>query len=64
MWSTFASEGGEDSCPSTNALVTDEPGSTTGLPLHYVLVAGLGLVFGIAVAPWAENWYRRSADRS
>jgi hypothetical protein len=51
------------SCESGGAPVYTEPDPAPSSPLNYLLIAAVGLTFGIAVSPIAENWYGRVANR-
>jgi hypothetical protein len=43
--------------------VTEEPAPQPAQPLNYLLVAAVGMGFGAAVTPLAENWYRRLSSK-
>jgi predicted CXXCH cytochrome family protein len=57
MWTTFASE--DEESGSTPTPLIDEPERAEAGPFNYLVVAAVGMGFGIAVTPWAEKWYRR-----
>lgn len=59
MWSVYAPT--EDAaCEITPVpIVTEEPSSPPTQPYHYLLVAAVGMGFGIAVTPVAESWLKR-----
>jgi predicted CXXCH cytochrome family protein len=69
MWAPYAapdtpgSSGGTRSCPDTGAVVNavPSPAPEQTKPFNYLLIAAVGMAFGIALAPWAEGWYRRFA---
>jgi predicted CXXCH cytochrome family protein len=54
---------GGESCEGSDPLTTSEPESAPASPLNYMLVAAVGLTFGMAVSPVAENWYGRFFKR-
>jgi hypothetical protein len=43
------------------ANLAEQPGRVS--PFSLAAMAGVGLVFGIVVAPWIERWYRKSSRR-
>ncbi len=50
---------GGDSCENAEEVITTEPDPAPASPANYLLVAAVGLTFGIAVSPVAESWYGR-----
>jgi hypothetical protein len=54
---------GGESCESPGPSMTSEPDPAPASPLNYLLVAAVGLTFGVAVSPVAENWYGRFVNR-
>lgn len=51
-------------CPAgegepTSEMVAEEPAPQPVQPLNYLLVAAVGMGFGAAVTPIAENWFQR-----
>jgi hypothetical protein len=54
---------GGESCEGDTPSMTSEPDSAPASPLNYLLVAVVGLTFGMAVSPVAENWYGRFFKR-
>lgn len=59
MWTAY--EPANDlACEINEApVVTEEPTSPPTQPYHYLLVAAVGIGFGVAVTPAAEGWLRR-----
>ena len=49
----------EASCAMEEGAVIEDPAPQPAQPLNYLLVAAVGMGFGAAVTPVAENWYRR-----
>lgn len=54
---------GGESCEDPELTISSEPDSGPASPLNYLLVAAVGLTFGMAVSPVAENWYGRFVNR-
>ncbi len=54
---------GGESCENEGATISAEPEAAPSSPLNYLLIAAVGLTFGVAIAPLAENWYGRFASR-
>lgn len=56
-----AYSGGNDDliCRASGPVVNSNPEPAPAQPLYYLLVAAVGLGFGIAVTPWAEDLFRR-----
>jgi predicted CXXCH cytochrome family protein len=48
-----------ESCEYEEGAVVEEPAPQPAQPLNYLLVAAVGMGFGAAVTPVAENWYHR-----
>jgi hypothetical protein len=44
-------------------IVTEEPTSPPTQPYHYLLIAAVGMGFGVAVTPVAEGWLRRKNSK-
>ena len=61
MWTAFASE--EEESGPTPAPLIDEPEPTEAGPFNYLVVAVVGMGFGIAVTPWVEKYYRRVVSK-
>jgi hypothetical protein len=61
MWSTYASEDTEacETISVNSTPVIGEPAPQPAKPLNYLLVAAVGMGFGMAVTPFAESWHRR-----
>lgn len=53
----------EAACELDGAPIIEEPAPQPAQPLNYFLVAAVGMGFGAAVTPVAENWYRRFSSR-
>jgi hypothetical protein len=49
----------ESSCTAEEGAVIAQPAPQPAQPLNYLLVAAVGMGFGAAVTPVAENWFRR-----
>jgi anti-sigma factor RsiW len=49
----------EEACVMEEGAVIEDPAPQPAQPLNYLLVAAVGMGFGAAVTPVAENWYRR-----
>jgi hypothetical protein len=45
------------------STVNTEPDPPPSNPLNYLLIAAVGITFGIALTPLAETWYRRFVNR-
>lgn len=56
-------QAGGESCENQEEIVTSEPEQATASPVNYLFVAAVGLTFGVAVSPVAENWYGRFLKR-
>jgi len=56
-------QAGGESCESPDDVVTSEPEQAPASPMNYLFVAAVGLTFGVAVSPVAENWYGRFIKR-
>ena len=54
---------GEEACVVEEGAVIEDPAPQPAQPLNYLLVAAVGMGFGAAVTPVAENWYRRLSSR-
>ena len=54
---------GGESCEDAELAMSSEPDSAPASPLNYLLVAAVGLTFGVAVSPVAESWYGRFINR-
>jgi len=63
MMQTAYAPSDEASCAMETGAVTDEPAPQPAQPLNYLLVAAVGMGFGAAVTPLAENWYRRLSSK-
>jgi formate-dependent nitrite reductase cytochrome c552 subunit len=50
-------------CTFEEGAVVDQPAPQPAQPLNYLLVAAVGMGFGAAVTPVAENWFRRLFSR-
>lgn len=61
MWTTFASE--EEETGPTPTPLTDSPEETEPGPFNYLVVAVVGMGFGVAVTPWVEKYYRRLVSK-
>lgn len=44
--------------------LSNEPDTGSRGPFEMVVPAGIGLIFGMMMAPWMERWYRRANGRS
>ncbi len=65
MWSAYA-EASEAACEANEfngAPVVAEPAQQTARPLNYLLVAAVGMGFGVAVTPHMEGLIRRVTSR-
>ena len=61
MWSTY-SPNPEEVCEANGfngSSFGDEPPAQPAKPLNYLVIAAVGMGFGVAVTPFAESWYRR-----
>jgi predicted CXXCH cytochrome family protein len=63
MMQTAYAPSDEASCTLEAEAVTEEPAPQPAQPLNYLLVAAVGMGFGAAVTPLAENWYRRLSSK-
>jgi len=54
----------EVACAYEGEILTEDPTVTSAHPWGYLLVAAAGAGLGVAVSPWAEDWYRRLNGRS
>ena len=54
----------EDACAYEGNVLTENPAVGSPKPWGYLLVAAAGAGLGVAVSPWAEDWYRRLNGRS
>jgi hypothetical protein len=61
MQIAYAPDGG--ACEMEADAVIEEPAPQPAQPLNYLLVAAVGMGFGAAVTPVAENWYRRLGSK-
>jgi predicted CXXCH cytochrome family protein len=64
MQTAYAIGENEPLCRTAGPIVTSNPEPQPAQPFTYLIVAAVGLVFGIAVTPWAEEWYRQVLGRS
>lgn len=65
MWSVYGSED-EEACENISlngTPVNAEPASQPSRPFNYLIVAAVGMGFGMAFTPFAENWYRRFVSK-
>ena len=53
----------ESACVAEEGAIIEEPAPQPAQPLNYLLVAAVGMGFGAAVTPVAENWYRRLSSK-
>ena len=61
MWSSFAGAE-EEQCEYlglNGTHVDEEPSPQPAKPFNYLIIAAVGMGFGVAVTPFAEGWYRR-----
>jgi hypothetical protein len=61
MWSSY-SGAEEEQCeyPGLNGTHVDEEAPPQpAKPFNYLIIAAVGMGFGVAVTPFAEGWYRR-----
>jgi hypothetical protein len=63
MWTAAAPIMGERSSESEVPVVSEEPTSSSPNPLNYLLIAAVGMGFGVAITPLAEGWFRRLANK-
>lgn len=71
MWSTYASEEEQvdeavcETISLNGTPVIEEPAPQPAKPFNYLIIAAVGMGFGMAITPFAEGWYRRftSKDR-
>lgn len=63
MWSAYEPEAEQVACTNAEPVLTDSPPQQPAQPLNYLLVAAVGLGFGMAITPWAEDLYRRVSRR-
>jgi hypothetical protein len=52
-----------EACLMEEGAVIEDPAPQPAQPLNYMLVAAVGMGFGAAVTPVAENWYRRFSSK-
>ena len=57
MWTAFGET--EESATNTPTPLSNEPDPTLPQPINYLLVAAVGMGFGIAITPWAESRFRQ-----
>lgn len=63
MWSSYA---GEETCEYTGlngTPVNEQPAPQPAKPFNYLIIAAVGMGFGVAVTPFAEGWYRRFVSK-
>jgi predicted CXXCH cytochrome family protein len=53
----------ESACELEPGAVIAQPAPQPAQPLNYLLVAAVGMGFGAAVTPVAENWFRRLGSK-
>lgn len=62
MWSTYSPTDSEV-CELESPVLEEEPVPPPTQPLNYLIVAAVGMGFGMAITPVAENWIRRTVSR-
>lgn len=65
MWSVYG-ENPEEACEKimvTSTPVVDEPAPQPAKPFNYLIIAAVGMGFGVALTPFAESWYRRFVSK-
>jgi hypothetical protein len=53
----------EETQTADEVIIEEEPQAQPAQPLNYLLVAAVGMGFGMAVTPWAESLYSRTVGR-
>lgn len=64
MWSVYGSSTNSEAEACEGASmngtpVIEEPAPQPAKPFNYLIIAAVGMGFGMAVTPFAESWYRR-----
>lgn len=63
VWSTSSPAMGGACEAQDGTVIAEEPVQPPTQPLNYLLIAAVGMGFGMAVTPFAEGWYRRMVNR-
>ncbi len=68
MWSVYGSENAEEAaaCETigiNGTPVIEEPAPQPAKPFNYLIIAAVGMGFGMAVTPFAESWKCSGSDQ-